>query len=122
MTEEQKEYKTNNIKNTLNMIRDGIHQNAIEHGWHDVKREFGTVMMLCVGELSEAMEEHRNHEKPDDLYLKDGKPEGIPVEIADCIIRLLDYCGQEKIDIGEAIMQKHNYNLTRSYRHGNKAC
>lgn len=48
------------------------------------------------------------------------KPEGIPIELADCIIRILDFCGKEKIDIEEAIKIKHEYNKTRPYKHGKK--
>ncbi len=51
---------------------------------------------------------------------KDKKPEGIVVELADAIIRILDYCGKEGIDIDEAIRIKHEYNKTRPYRHGGK--
>lgn len=45
-----------------------------------------------------------------------GKPEGIPIELADVIIRVLDYCGYAGIDIDAAISQKHEYNRTRPYR------
>lgn len=107
---------------TLTEMRDHIFMNAIEHGWHDKDREFGTVMMLAVGELSEAMEEYRNHRGLNETYYVDGKPEGIPIEIADCIIRLLDFCGDAGIDIESAIIEKHNYNKTREYLHGGKAC
>ena len=48
------------------------------------------------------------------------KPEGIAVELADCIIRILDYCGHENIDIENVIKIKHEYNKTRSYKHGGK--
>jgi NTP pyrophosphatase (non-canonical NTP hydrolase) len=48
------------------------------------------------------------------------KPEGIAIELADCIIRILDYCGHAGIDIEEAIRIKHEYNKTRPYRHGGK--
>lgn len=54
------------------------------------------------------------------IYCPANKPEGIPIELADCIIRILDYCGKEGIDIEEAIKIKHEYNLTRPYRHGGK--
>lgn len=57
-------------------------------------------------------------------YMKDGKgkPEGIPTELADVIIRVLDYCGYAGIDIDAAISQKHEYNKSRPYRHGGKKC
>lgn len=52
---------------------------------------------------------------------KDKKPEGTAVELADCIIRILDYCGKMEIDIEKIIKLKHEYNKTRPYRHGGKA-
>lgn len=48
--------------------------------------------------------------------------ESIPIELADVIIRVLDYCGYAGIDIDAAISQKHEYNKTRPYRHGGKKC
>ena len=48
-------------------------------------------------------------------------PEGIAVEMADCIIRILDWCGKEGIDIEAILEEKHAYNKTRPYRHGGKA-
>ena len=48
------------------------------------------------------------------------KPEGIAVELADCIIRILDYCGYADIDIDSIIRKKIEYNKTRPYRHGGK--
>ena len=50
------------------------------------------------------------------------KPEGIAVEMADCIIRILDWCGKEGIDIDRIISMKHEYNKSRPYRHGGKKC
>ena len=48
------------------------------------------------------------------------KPEGIPSELADIIIRVLDICAYHKIDIAHAISDKMAYNETRPYRHGDK--
>lgn len=46
-------------------------------------------MIHC--ELSEAVEEYRNgHGLTEIYYNDDGKPEGVPVELADAVIRTLD--------------------------------
>ena len=105
----------------LNEMRDQIHQNAVDHGWWDEERTFGEIIALCHSELSEALEAYRDGYKPTYIFFEGKKPEGIPIELADCIIRILDYCGKENIDIEKAICVKHEYNKTRPYRHGGKA-
>lgn len=44
---------------TLNQLRDEIHETAKKKGFYDEPREFGTLLMLIVSELSEALEAHR---------------------------------------------------------------
>jgi hypothetical protein len=39
----------------------------------------------------------------------------------DCIIRILDWCGKESVDVDALLAMKHEYNKTRPYRHGGKA-
>ena len=81
--------------------------------------------MLCHSELSEALEEYRDH-KPNVYYVckshdsrtlcpdkYDGcqygknagcnirKPEGIATELADCVIRILDYAGHKEYDMNQ---------------------
>lgn len=104
----------------INKLVQDIHKNAVEHGWWEEKRSFGDIIALCHSELSEALEEYRNGHKPTEIYYNGEKPEGIPIELADVVIRIMDYCGYAGIDLETALMQKIEYNKTRPYRHGNK--
>lgn len=136
----------------LNRLSDEVHENAVAHGWWDEERSFPEVIALVHSELSEALEEYRNGRPllyfpcnaggvctdesgeegltcgsvvPDGnggCKAKSHKPEGVAIELADAIIRILDYCGKAGIDIEEAIAIKHEYNKTRPYRHGGKKC
>lgn len=99
------------------------HENATRKGWHDEKRSFGELIALCHSELSEALEEHRNGHSETEIYYnenKPDKPEGIPIEVADVIIRIFDMCGLYGIDLENAITTKMEYNKSRPHRHGGK--
>lgn len=102
----------------INDIAREIHENAVEHGWWDTERPFGEIIALCHSELSEALEAYRDDE-PFIRMIKN-KPDGIAVEMIDCIIRILDYLAKEEIDIEYILEVKHKYNKTRPYKHGGK--
>ncbi len=108
----------------LNEMAQEIHKLAIAHGWWKEERGFPEIIALCHSELSEALEEYRQGRNPTLTYqmVDSGKPEGIPTELADCVIRILDYCAHVGIDIEHAIQMKHEYNKTRPYKHGGKLC
>jgi hypothetical protein len=48
------------------------------------------------------------------------KPEGVPSELADIIIRVGDAAEEYNIDIGREVLLKMAYNATRPYKHGGK--
>jgi NTP pyrophosphatase (non-canonical NTP hydrolase) len=71
------------------------HQTAVEHGWWDEPRAEDELICLFHSEVSEAFEEYRAHKPLDLVYYKDDnpKPEGIPVELADLLVRIFDLLG-----------------------------
>lgn len=72
---------------------------------------------LMHSELSEALEADRKGIESDDKI-----PDftGVEAELADTIIRILDFSGRHNLRLGEAIQAKLLYNLTRPYKHGKK--
>lgn len=81
------------MKGMNKMINDLVkeaHENSVKHGFWEKDKNFGEVIALMHCELSEAYEEYRNHRGYNETYYEEnGKPCGIPSELADVVIRLL---------------------------------
>lgn len=105
---------------TINELIEESHRIAIEKGWWENDRNFGDIISLMHSELSEAFEEYRSNRGMNEIYVINDKPEGIPTELADLLIRVFDFCGRHKIDLEKALMIKMAYNKKRAFRHGNK--
>lgn len=104
----------------INALIQEAHENAINKGWYEEPRTFGEVIALMHSELSEALEDYRSGKGFKEIYYEGAKPCGIPVELADVVIRIFDTCGHLGIDLEEAIRTKMAYNATRPVRHGGK--
>jgi NTP pyrophosphatase (non-canonical NTP hydrolase) len=104
----------------LAQLSAAVHHTAMKKGFWDEEPNIPEKLMLIVSELSEALEEYRN--KSDLYYEVDGKPEGLGVELADALIRILDLSEWLKLDMGQIIKKKREYNETRPFMHGGKLC
>ena len=97
-----------------------VHKNAVAHGFWENPRTIGELLMLITSEVTEAFEEVRNGHEVNETYYKDGKMEGVPSELADVVIRVMDFCEHYGIELEKAIAEKHQFNKTRPYKHGGK--
>lgn len=131
----------------LRELQWAAHQTAMAKGWWKrdmtgaaiVDRPILELLMLAVGELSEAAEEARMHDfdvlevyrrdpagkkrpfnEEMDLGAADAKPEGFGIELADTVIRIMDTCEALGIDLTRMVEIKMAFNATRPHRHGGK--
>ena len=103
---------------TINELVEVAHYFAASKGFWDDEPNLGEKIALIHSELSEALEEVRAGHKPDEVYEVNGKPEGLPIELADAVIRIADLCGYYDIDLNEAVDKKIMYNDRRPTKHG----
>ena len=106
-----------NLTESLRTMQHAIHQNAVEHGWWDEPREDGTVLALIHAEVSECLEALREGNPPDKQC--PGFSQG-EIELADVVIRIMDFCERKGWSLGKAIVAKHEFNKGRPFMHGGK--
>ena len=124
----------------INELVKEAYEQAVKSGWHESPRNPLEVHMLIVSEIAEATEAVRNGKpaiyqitKYEDVlkgestltveiekFIESEKFEGEAIELADAVIRIMDYFGERGWDLEQAIKLKMAYNKTRSYRHNGK--
>ena len=115
----------------LNDYVDDVSAWCERKGWReDVRSErpnsAGDLLMLVVTELAEALEEVRDHHGLNEVCHVEDKhgrqrPGGVPIELADVLIRIFDIAGRWNIDLEAVVREKMAYNEDRPYKHGGRA-
>lgn len=107
------------VIDTVNHLRDLAYATAVAAGWHDTRVIEGVQRQASAGEHVALI-----HEEATELlrHIREGEPAGIAAgtELADIVIRCLDYAGRYEINLGELIVEKMLYNRTRAIRHGGR--
>ncbi|WOK01489.1 hypothetical protein [Pseudomonas phage UF_RH7] len=105
------------VASTFEWLQKRILQQNINAGWWKkdesgqlVLRNKGETLMLIVSEIVEAFEGERKGLMDDHLPHRK-MPE---VELADAIIRILDYAAAHGYDVGGALIEKWGYNVDRA--------
>lgn len=104
-----------NISKDLNDYANQVHQANLKW-WTNLEtgepldRNFGEMIALCHSELSEALEGHRKGLMDDKLPHR----KMAEVELADCVIRILDIAAGLGMDLEGAYQEKMAYNAVRT--------
>jgi len=120
----------NETLTSLNYLAAECHCTAKEKGWHEKERSPLEIAALIHSEISEFVEDERDPQKwpasgiglaHDGIdCILPAKPIGPAIELADALIRILDYMQHRGYDIECAVRLKMEYNKTRAHRHGGK--
>lgn len=100
-------YIAPNIQQSRDGFEEGFGCDRCNNTGRVLFRNDGEAIALMHSELSEALEALRKENR-----------ENLAEELADCVIRILDYCGGNNIDLEKVLIEKIAKNMDRPYKHG----
>lgn len=111
------ELESNDFTRAFDIIQLEVHSIAVEKGWWEQERNQAEMIALMHSELSEALEGMRHGNQPSDHIPAFS---AVEEEMADVIIRIMDFAHGGGFNISEALLAKLAFNRTRPHKHGGK--
>jgi hypothetical protein len=99
---------------------------SVAKGFHEVPTTLPEQLSLLHSEVSEVLDDYRDNHPFTKTWIEvkdDGatlKPRGIPIELADVVIKACEIAHRYGVDLNAAIATKLTYNATRPRLHGGK--
>lgn len=94
---------------------------AVSKGWGKNKRSILEKLALVHAEVSEVTDVLRTGASAVEIFVDtENAPQGVPIELADVVMRIMVLCAEEGIDLEAAMRMKLDFNRRRDYRHGNR--
>ena len=103
------------LEEGIELLSEVAWETAEVNGFHSTDMEEGTAIALMHEELSEALWAVR-HGNPESKKIEGFS--NLEEEMADVVIRVMDFCQEKGLRLSEAVVQKMIVNAKREYMHG----
>lgn len=102
---------------SFDALQADVHANNKEKGFYDKPHDDCRTLLLMHSELSEAVEALR---EGNPLSKKIPPFSQLQEELADVIIRIMDFSAKQNLNLADAVIHKIHYNKGRPHMHGGK--
>lgn len=102
------------VYGAVKLLCNECYTNSASHGFWEKERNRGEMFALMHAEISEALEYDR-HGNPKSDHIEFS---GVEEELADVLIRIFDFAGGFRLDLGAALIAKMEFNKSRPHKHG----
>lgn len=104
--------------NEFNILQQDVYNTAAKNGFCDGPVNDERALLLIIGEVAEATEAIRRPTMEQDKHIPEFTE--LEAELADVVLRSMNYAHARNLRLAEAISAKAEYNKSRPFKHGGK--